>query len=156
MPFDMAAFERAEFRPRTERISVPALAAFFAEGEAAEWEVRSLTATELHRAHEAGRRQRDLGTVVDALATAGDRAQELRKVLGLATSTPAEVAKLLEMLVAGSVSPKIELHQAVKLADTFPVEFLQLTTAITSLTGQGFDLVKPGAASHQTPASSAS
>jgi len=42
---------------------------------------------------------------------------------------------------------------AVKLAGTFPIEFLTITSAIADLTGQGFDLVKPHAASRKTPAS---
>jgi hypothetical protein len=51
------------------------------------------------------------------------------------------------------VEPKIDMPVAVKLASAFPIEFLQLTNAITELTGQGFDLVKPRAASPKTPAS---
>ena len=37
MPFDADGFERAEFRARTKRVPVPALAAFFAEGEPVEF-----------------------------------------------------------------------------------------------------------------------
>ena len=151
MPFDVAAFERAEFRPRTERVPVPALAPFFADGERAEWEVRGLTASELSRAQDAAKRQRDMGAVADALAAHGDKAREIRKALGLSAETPGEIAKRLEMLTAGSVTPAIELHQAVKLAEKFPIEFLALTNAIMELTGQGFDLVKPVAASQPMP-----
>jgi hypothetical protein len=51
------------------------------------------------------------------------------------------------MLVMGSVSPKIELPAAVKLAECFPIEFLSLTNEISELTGKGAELVKPQAAS---------
>ena len=38
---------------------VPALSDFFDEGETPEWEVRGLSAVELHKAMEAGKRQKD-------------------------------------------------------------------------------------------------
>lgn len=150
MPFDMAAFERAEFRPRTERVPVPELADFFAPGEPTEWEVRNLTAAEIQRANDAKQRQAAVRTIVDAIATAGDQAASIRKYLGISNDTPGEVAKRLEMLVSGSVSPRIELQQAVKLAEHYPIAFLSLTNHILELTGKGADLVKPAAASQTT------
>lgn len=151
--FDLARFAQAEFRPRTQRVPVPGLQAFFAPGSPAEWEVASLNATQLHNAIEAKQRQAVVASVVDAIASSGDRAQEVRKALGLAGEVPGEVVKRLEMLVAGSVAPKVDMPTAVKLANAFPVEFLQLTNTILEITGQGHDLVKPAAASPKTPAS---
>lgn len=147
MPFNAEAFERAEFRPRTKRVPVPALAAFFADGEPAEFEVRGLDATELHRAMEAGARQGNVEAIVRAIASTGDQAEAVRKALGLSKDTPGEVAKRLELLVAGCVSPALTLPQAVRLAQKFPVDFLHITNEITALTGQGAELVKPPAAS---------
>ena len=46
----------------------------------------------------------------------------------------------------GSVAPAVSLPVAVKLAEAFPIEFLQLTNEISDLTGRGADLVKPQAA----------
>ena len=152
MTFAADKFERAEFRQRTARIPVPALAAFFDEGEPAEFEVRGLTATELHRAMEAGHRQGSMEAIIKAMAATGDQAAAMRKALGLSKDTPGEIAKRLELLVAGCVAPVLTLPQAVKLAEKFPVEFLSLTNEITGLTGQGADLVKPPAASQTTPA----
>lgn len=154
MPFDANAFAQAQYRPRTARVPVPSLAHFFGPGEEAAWEVRGLTASELYRANDAKQRQAAVGSVLEALATHADKAAELRRALGLAPqSTPGEVAKRLEMLVDGSVAPKIELSTAVLLAERFPIEFLDITNRITELTGQGAELVKPVAASQQTPAS---
>lgn len=151
MPFDGSRFERAEFKARTRRVAVPALAAFFDEGEAAEFEVRSLSAVELHRAMEAGARQGSVEAIVKAIAASGDQAEAVRKALGLSKDTPGEIAKRLELLVAGTVTPALTLPQAVRLAERFPVEFLQLTNEITTLTGQGAELVKPAAASQTIP-----
>jgi hypothetical protein len=150
MGFDAAKFEAAQFVPRTEEISVPALAHFFSEGEPAVWRVRGLNTNQLHQAMEAGKRQTTIESIVAAITKSGDMAQAVRSALGLSHGTPGEVAKRLEMLVMGSVSPEVTLPVAVKLAEAFPVEFLELTNAITTLTGQGFDMGKPQAASPQT------
>ena len=152
MPFDLDRFERAKFAPRQQNVPVEALADFFAEGEAPVWVVRGLSANELHRAMEAATRQKSVEAVVRAIAAGGDQVQAVRQALGLTADTPGEIAKRLEMLVMGSVAPKLELPTAVKLAEAFPVEFLSLTNTITELTGKGSDLVKPEAASQPTPA----
>jgi hypothetical protein len=152
MPFDLERFERAKFEPRRKVVAVESLAAFFAEGEAPEWEVRGLTANELHRAMEASRRQGNMEAIVKAMTTNAEQVSTMRKALGLTTDTPGEIAKRLEMLVMGSVSPAIELPVAVKLAEAFPVEFLMLTNEITELTGKGAEMGKPAAASQPTPA----
>lgn len=153
MPFNAEKFEQTKFEPRKARVAVPALALFFDEGEPAEWEVRGLNSTELHRALEASKRQSSVDAIVKAISATGDQAQAVRRALGLTKDTPGEVAKRLEMLVAGSTNPSVTLPQAVKLAETFPIEFLQLTNEISELTGQGFDVVKPGAASPKIKAS---
>lgn len=146
MPFQAERFERAQFEARRQSVPVEALAAFFDEGEPAVWEVRGVSATELHRALEASRRQDSIESIVKAIASSGDQAGAVRRALGLTKDTPGEIAKRLELLVMGSVSPKIELPVAVKLAEAFPIEFLSLTNTISELTGKGFDLVKPAAA----------
>lgn len=145
--FDLNRFEQAKFESKKARVAVEALAPFFDEGETPEWEVRGLTASELHTALEAEKRQSSIDNIVKAIATKADQAKAIRQALGIAGDTPGEIAKRLEILVAGSVSPKIELSAAVKLAEAFPVEFLMLTNKIIELTGQGADLVKPSAAS---------
>jgi len=152
MPFDLDRFERAKFEPRRAKVAVEALAGFFPDGEPAVWEVRGLNTNELHRAIEASRRQGNIEAVVRAIASNGDQAAAVRKAIGLTADTPAEIAKRLELLVMGSVAPTIELPVAVKLAESFPIEFLSLTNEITELTGRGFDLVKPAAASQPTTA----
>jgi hypothetical protein len=152
MPFDVERFERAKFEPRRERVPVEALAGFFGPDEAPEWEVRGISSAELHRALEASRRQGSVESIVKAIAASGDQALAVRKALGLTNDTPGEIAKRLEMLVLGSVAPRIELPAAVKLAESFPIEFLSLTNKISELTGKGADLVKPAAASQATTA----
>jgi hypothetical protein len=150
MPFNSDRFERAKFEARKARVSVEALAPFFDDGEPAEWEVRGLTAAELHQAMEASTRQSSIESIIKALATKADQANAIRQALGMAGDTPGEIAKRIEMLVMASIQPTIDMPAAVKLAENFPIEFLQLTNKISELTGQGAELVKPSAASQPT------
>lgn len=152
MGFDLERFESAKLEPRRKVVEVDGLAPFFAEGEKPEWTVRGLSASELHQANEASRRQSSFENIVKAMTSSADQVSTIRKALGLSKDTPGEIAKRLEMLVMGSVSPVISLPVAVKMAENFPVEFMVLTNDITVLTGQGADLGKPAAASQQTPA----
>jgi hypothetical protein len=50
---------------------------------------------------------------------------------------PDDVAKRIEHLVLGSVDPVCTPDLAVRLCETYPVEFYQLTTKILELTGKG-------------------
>ena len=150
MAFNAEKFERSKFEARRAKVPVPALSDFFDEGETPEWEVRGLSAVELHKAMEAGKRQGSIEAIVKAIAANQDQAGAVRKALGLTKDTPGEIAKRLEMLVMGSVAPAVSLPVAVKLAEAFPIEFLQLTNVISDLTGRGADLVKPQAASQPT------
>lgn len=152
MTFNLDKFDRARFAPRTEKVAVESLASFFADDTAPEWEVRGLSAAELNNAMEAGKRQHSIEAIVKAMAQGGDQVEAVRKALGLSKDTPGEIAKRLEMLVSGSVNPTIKLPTAVKLAECFPIEFLQLTNKVTELTGKGAELVKPTAASQTIPA----
>lgn len=152
MPFNSARFQKAKLELRRETLDVPVLAAWFDEGEAAQWTVRGLTSAELHNAIEASKRNSSIDSIVKAISATGDQTKAIRKALGLAGDTPGEIAKRLEMLVSGSVEPKVELPLAVKLAENFPIEFLLLTNSIISLTGQGADVGKPESVSQPIPA----
>lgn len=147
MPFDIGKFERADFKPRTSKVPVPALADFFDEGEEPDWEVRQLSATELYNAMEAKSRRSGLEAVVAAISASGSVGDAVRAAIGLTKDAPGEIVKRMEMLVTGSVKPKIELPIAVKMAEKFPIEFMQITNEITVLTGKGAEMVKPEAAS---------
>lgn len=152
MPFNVEAFESAEFSPRQKSVSVPALAGFF-DSPPYEWTVRGLTAAEIHRAMEAAQRNRDLGKVAEAISRGGVQVQEIRDALGLSEKVPGEIAKRIDMLAIGSVDPVISQTVAVKLAEAFPIEFLQLTNTITELSGEGAEMGKPEPASQETQTS---
>ena len=158
MPFDLTKFAAADFTARTEDVPVPDLAPFFGDGDPAVWTVRGLTGAELARVNEATDAAKNLEALAEALASPAGRekAGALRSLLGLAdgagADVPQDLVKRIEMLRAGSVAPVADRQLAVRLADVYPVEFYQLTNAITRLTGQGKILGKP-AGSGETPES---
>jgi hypothetical protein len=149
--FNADKFMQEKLEARRKLVPVPALASWFDEGEPAQWEVRGLTSNELYLANDAKQRRSTTDNIIKALTESGDQAKAIREAIGLTNNTPGEVVKRLEMLVMGSVTPKIELPLAVKLAEAFPIEFLMLTNEITTLTGMGYDVVKPPAASQPIP-----
>jgi hypothetical protein len=139
MGFDLTAFDKAHFSDRQESVPLPALAAFFLDGEEPLWTVRGLTHAELSRAAVAIQAGQNLEAVIEALTgDAKAKAGAIKQLLGVADGdVPQETKKRLEHLVMGSVDPEITLDIAVKLSVTFPIEFGQLTNKILELTGKG-------------------
>jgi len=142
MAFNTDGFMRQQFEPRTAAIDVPSLSAWFDEGEKPAWTVRGMTANELAKALDSSSKSKNLDAVIRAIGNSKQTIEELRAVLGMSEDTPADIIKRLEQLAMCSVAPKIELNVAVKLAETFPIEFYQITNKISELTGLGMDLKK--------------
>jgi len=154
MEFDIQKFTSQAFQPREHDIPVPALAAWF-KGAAKKdeagaeqppaWKVRGLTGPELAKCNEAQQRNRNRAAIAEGLASGSDDkiASAIKEILGTGQAVPDDIAKRIEMLVLGSVEPKCSHQVAVKLADAFPVEFFEITTAIVRLTGQGGEPGKP-------------
>jgi len=139
MTFDAKKFLKTKFTPRTEEVPVPDLQAFFPEGARAVWTVRGLTGQELGRANEAAERNKNVAAILEGLAggAAKEKAEAVKELLGVGGSTPQDIAKRLEHLVTGSVDPPCTQELAVRLCETFPVEFYLITNRIVHLTGQG-------------------
>ena len=151
MTFNADLFQRAQYEARTETVEIAALAEFFGADESPSFTVRGLSASELHKAMEASVRGKAVDAVVKAISSQKDQITAIRQALGMSADTPGEIAKRIEMLVAGSITPKIDHAIAAKLAETVPVEFYDLTNRITNLTGQGASRVKPQPSSQPTP-----
>jgi len=139
MPFNAKKFMKEKFQHRTQDIPVPDMALFFEDGEAPVWKVRGITGQELGKSNEAVDKYKSMAALVEGLtAESGkDKADAIMGMLGLGSDVPADVAKRIEMLIYGSVEPKCTQDLAVKICETYPIEFYQLTNAILRLTGQG-------------------
>jgi len=145
MAFDSKGFMREKFAARTESVPVPSLAAWFGEGDEPVWKVRGMTGVEMARVQEVGASARKIEDLAKALAAAAGSGEKIAGILQAAglpknlKDQPDAFIKHLEMLTIGSVDPVVDLPLAIKLAETFPVEFHQLTTKIIVLTGQGHE-----------------
>lgn len=148
MQFDADKFASAAFKRREEDVPVKDLAAWFKgtkEGEIPVWRVRGLTGEELARVNEAQARNRNKSAIIEALSS--DKQEKMtdaiKELIGTGNSVPDDLARRIEMLTIGSVAPECSHQVAVKLAEAFPVEFYELTTKITQLTGLGSEPGKP-------------
>ncbi|GHA85448.1 hypothetical protein [Modicisalibacter luteus] len=148
MEFDIQKFTGTVFRAREEDVEVPDLAPYFKglgdQGKPV-WRVRGLTGAELAKVNEAKERNRARSAIADGLLSSQGEAvtAAVRELLGEGDAVPDDLAKRIEMLVIGSVAPECTHQLATKLAGAFPVEFYQLTTKITQLTGMGGEPGKP-------------
>lgn len=140
--FDSIMFRQAQFNPRRATVTLPAMACFFEAGDAPDFVVRQLTGYELAKCQEAVSMNRGVSALVAGLVgdDNAEKIEQIRKTLGVSDSVPDEIAKRIEMLVIASVEPAMDREMVVKLCANFPVEFYQLTTEITRLTGEGAEL----------------
>jgi len=141
---DFDKFLNASLAMREATIPVPELKEFFA-ADKPEWTVRGLTAAELARANDAAEAGQSINDLVEALAK-GEKADAIRKLAGVpGKDVPKDVSRRIQMLVSGSVSPLLDEETrdvAVKLAETFPTVFFNLTNKIVNLTGEGAEMGK--------------
>lgn len=140
--FDSKAFRKSTFQPRTAIVPVPELAAFFHDGEPAEFEVRGLTGNELARCKEAAAKRGNVELMVNVAAPFDSEAIEiLKEIFGKTKELSADIVQRLEML--SIIYPDSELPTWIKLCDAYPVTFYALTNKIFELTGQGKNAEKP-------------
>lgn len=144
---DFEKFLHAKFAPRTRAVAVPELADFFGE-DVPEWTVRNLSAIEFGRAMEESTDsyKERIQAMADALAGDGDKAEPLRKLLGISREdVPADISRRISELTIASVSPELGEDRrdiAVQLAENYPNVFFRVTNAVRELTDQGAELGK--------------
>lgn len=140
MSFDTDRYMGTPFDPRTEDVPVPELADYFDEGETPVWTVRGLSGQEIGLAAEAMDRSKNIQAVVDGLFSSAraDMRNAVGQLVGIDRVIPLDVVKRLDMLVRGSVSPKITDETAKRICRDFGVRFWELTNKILELTGQGY------------------
>lgn len=157
MGFDLQKFGAANFKPRTKTVPVPELAAFFGPDETPEWIVRALSASELAQAeNEAVMSQDDAvraaieGAAADAKGTqASGMVAAILQFFGAEGRVPKTTVRRMAYLRLGSVDPKPDHTDCVRISEQFGVVFLRLTNAIEDLTAQGNEVFQLG----ESPAS---
>ena len=146
MTFDTKQFMREQYTARTQDIPVPDLALFFPKDEKPGWKIRGLEGKELGRSKEAVSKNKSISGIVATLKSAKitDQTQALEALTGLGSkNTPDNIAERLDHLVTASVEPECSLDMALKVCKVHPITFLQLTTAILTLTGKGMEPGEP-------------
>lgn len=140
MPFNLKKFDKAKFEDRTEAVPVPDMAEYFDEGEKPEIVVRGLTGAEVFITYEAAEKNRNIKGIMEKIASANvtDKMDAISAALGILDErTPEEMARRVEQLRLGSVSPELDQIQAAKFFENYPVEGITVTNAISRLTGKG-------------------
>lgn len=138
MAFNKKGFMKAKFQSRTEDIDVPEMKMFFEDGDNPVWKVRGLTGVEIGQSNEASEKNKNMAAIIDGLVSdkSEDKSNSIKKLVGI-NQTPDDIAKRIEMLIMGSIDPVVDLEFALRVCENYPIEFFQITNAITRLTGKG-------------------
>lgn len=143
MSFDFGKYKAQDWQPRTEEVPVPELKEFFGEDENPVWVVRNLTSFEMEKARENVRRNgKALSDLLSAFAYSTDSnsqggiVEDIRNQID--DQVPGALVLKYELVLAGSVSPKVEDKSDLITLGTNHMEVLdRLADTILKLNGQG-------------------
>jgi hypothetical protein len=137
--FNKDKFLTTEFEQNIAKVPVPQLKEFFDDEDNPVWIVRGLTGHELGKVNEAAQRNRTIGAILDGIISPEikEKVDALKAIIGLTDDTPDDIARRIEMLVIGSVDPKIDHETAVRISEYHPTRLYELTNTIILLGGQG-------------------
>ena len=154
MPFDARAFTKAQFEPRLGDVIIPELRDWFG-GDEPIFRVRGLSGIELAQALEAAQTSQSRAELAEALldGTDGAKVDAVKEAFGLGKGVPDELIRYHELVIRGTVEPKLTREVSVKLAERFPIDHKQLALKILALTGQGQAVKKKPSACSATPKS---
>ncbi len=154
MPFDIEKYRATEYERRTELVPVPALAAFFDEGEDPGFTVHSLTGPEVYRAEQRIGANRNVEGLVAKLVggNSKDAVDAILEKLGVAgSSVPDALVKAIAYVEFGVASAALSQNDVVRMAEYHIDTFLSLFNTINRLTALGHVPVGESTASGATP-----
>jgi len=139
MPFDVKKFGKSKFTDRTEAVNVPDLAEWFGEKEEPEIIVRGLTGSEIAAVNEAAAKNKNLAAILEAFVSSdvNEKIEAIKAEMGVDGRVPDDIARRVEQLRIGSVSPVFNDIEAAQFFEVFPIEAYMVTNAINRLTGKG-------------------
>jgi len=137
--FDSNGFARAGFEPRTEKIEIKEFSSFFPEDEKPIFKVRGLTADEVARTNDAAKTNKIAESLLTALTTMNEQdiVSALKEQLGYGEEVNSDIQRRIELIIYGSVEPKLPRELIVKMGEVYPTAFYSLSNKITELTGLG-------------------
>lgn len=152
MAFDAKSFNREKFAERHQDVPVPALAAYYGEGEAV-WTVRCLTGPEMALVKAAPEKHGSLLAMADVLGQSlKEKAEAIKHLFGLDEKLNPEYVMRIEAVTLGSVEP-VDRATVVRIGKLFPVVLADLSNAVFALSGLGHEATKKPTGSGENPAS---
>jgi len=144
MGFNVEGFLSADWQPRQTEVPVPGLKDFFDKKDKAVWIVKTLTGIEVAQAKHAKERNARLSANIDAISevlAAGNSKKVKENLISLFGNVDAEAdtAWRTELLILGSVEPRVDYPFAAMLHKTKPEEYYKLTNEIIRLCGVGHE-----------------
>jgi hypothetical protein len=143
MSFDLKSFLETKFEPREMDYPVPQLKAWFGKDEKPTWKICGIDGAAIGRADEVAGNENLTAKLFDSLLAANtpEVVEQVKELVGRSVDKPKSIAKRIYHLQYGSVDPVCSLDLAVRVCDSFPILFIELTNAILNLSGQG---MQPG------------
>ena len=138
--FDSKSFKKEKFKPRTDDVAVPDLKRWFKKGAKVVWKVRGLSGKEVGATKMAAAKNKSLAGIMEMLKSANvsEKTGAMEAIMDLGKDRITDdIAERLEQMVTGSVKPKCDLDLAIKICESFPVDFYNITNRILKLTGLG-------------------
>ena len=146
MNFDIKEFERLELKQKEEEFEANELRLLFPnipKDERIVIKIRALTGAEFYKVSEMHKPNQFALMLIKALeeGNINEGAEAIKEALNKADQNP-EYKFRIEVLVLGTVEPRFNHAQAVKLFQHFPVVAHRITERILELTGSGSELKK--------------
>lgn len=139
MGFDLNRFTSAGLTLRTAEVKTPMLKDFFGEGEEAVFKVRGLTGEEWYAMRQAIADRRDTKALAEKILSGAGEA--IAQAIGdIYADVPEELARRINLVVAGCVEPKLDLPAAVKLFKFYAPQAHLISEEIFRLSGEGATL----------------
>lgn len=143
MGFDVRQFLQTKWERRVEQYQVKDkdLATMFPKGEKRVWHIQSLTGIELGKASEVAKKQNISAAILEGLLSvrAAEIKDSVKSLLGHDEVAPEDIAKRVEHIKYGFIEPEGTLDFATTLCKAKPLVFLEVSNAISALTGLGME-----------------
>lgn len=143
MGFDFEKYKAAGWEPRIEDVPVPVLKEYFENGEDPIWKIRNLKAVEKARCEDAVRRNAqglvqllEAFTYANSAIVQSDISNDIKDKIN--DLIPGSIVLQYELVMAGSINPKIENKaDLILFGENHPDILKDLAERILTLTGLG-------------------
>lgn len=146
---DLSKFRASNWERRTASVKIPALSGLYDDPTVL---VQNLTGAEVYEAEGRVRRNADISETVRKIASAisKEKAEGIVEALGISDTVPSAMVKAIAYIEFGTVEPKFDQSDAVKLAEISFDAFFVVFRKIDELTAAGAVMMGESIASGPT------